>query len=53
MQIDLQPEPIGGYETINTAFDALPGYAFACLVFNPTPVTTAKVIIDIMNRTPA
>ena len=52
MQIDLLPElpPSGGYENIITAIDVFSRYAFAYPVSNPTAVSTAKVIIDIMTR---
>ena len=52
MQIDLLLElpPNGGYENIITPIDVFSRYAFACPVYNPTVVNTAKVIIDIMTR---
>ena len=52
MQIDLLPElpPSGGYENIITAIDVFSRYAFAYPVSNPTAVSTAKVIIDIVTR---
>ena len=52
MQINLLTElsPSGGYESIITAIDVFPRYAFADPVSNPTAVNTAKVIIYIMTR---
>ena len=52
MQIDFLPElpPSGGYENIIYAIDVFSRYTFAYPVSNPTAVSTAKVIIDIMTR---
>ena len=50
MQLDVLPEipPSRGYGNIITAKDVLSRYAFADPVSNPTALTTAKVIINIM-----
>ena len=52
MQLDLLPElqQSGGYESIITAIDVFSRYAFAYPVSNPTAVSTAKFIFDIMTR---
>ena len=52
MKIDLLPElpPSGGYENIITAKDVFSRYAFVYPVSNPTALSTAKVIIEILTR---
>ena len=51
-ELGLWPElpPSGVYESIMTASDVFPRYAFAYPVCNPTAVSTVKVNIDIMAR---
>ena len=51
MHLDLLPEPSGRYKNIITALEIFSGCAFLCKVSNPTAANTAKVIIEIYDKT--